>query len=598
MIRPRKPYQLWLTCLALIVPALAYVIHIAGATYALKLNFDAGDLIQYRITFDSHGRQKTLQQDTIVNEVRAQLTGLMQWKIIAKKGDHYQVAGLLRIDTLDDASKSLFQLQHEPIPFEFELASNSTIRRIKFQSIHIDHEAVVIMDILRQFEMNLPPQGVRIWETWFHQDLQASHELLARFTLTWPWGQVLDVEKAWDKQVAGQGTYRFHETSQRLQSIHIERRLVETVMGQFEVDNTLVFKALIDHSPSLAEPRALATETRTLKDLGLSTMAGLARQRNDRKILGDLTLDQLLTELQNLDKDPKENMEFYQRLKAFIALKPGEINALLEFLVKHDIQSEAFKITATALTAVGNDEAQALIRAAIQEADSSERRSRLIPNLTFCEHPNEATEAYVRSLTQDPDPLVSGTAHLGLGTIGHQLRDIEPARATLVFQDYQTQLSQAASDPDKHQAISVIGNIGLQETVQVMKPYLTDANPKTRAKAYEALRFVKAPESERLLIEALKVEQDTIVRELASESLLYDAVEETSLDAIELQLKTESNIQVIKNLARTLANSAKELPRARTILENYSKRCGHPDLCSFLDGIVKSFQSLHGDKHG
>ncbi|MBC7530771.1 MAG: hypothetical protein H7318_04270 [Oligoflexus sp.] len=89
-------------------------------------------------------------------------------------------------------------------------------------------------------------------------------------------------------------------------------------------------------------------------------------------------------------------------------------------------------------------------------------------------------------------------------------------------------------------------------------------------------------------LEALAIQHDpdVRVREEASEALTYGILNGTELSAYEQIFFTESDIAILKNVLRALANRGSE--DAKKIMQKFSANFGRTEVCGYADSLLRS----------
>lgn len=247
-----------------------------------------------------------------------------------------------------------------------------------------------------------------------------------------------------------------------------------------------------------------------------------------RNELGDATLESLLAELARIEANADENVvqtPVYLKLKALIYLQPETCPRLAKELIAAKADSRTMQILTGALASIGNAQAQSALATAIRARPHDEPAlAMLVAALAMVDTPTEASEQALRDLAAtSPLPNVRASAELGLGTMAHQLADIQPHRTARIVRAVAAQLDKATSVDARRQYLLVLGNAGANESLDVIARYLGDAEPEVRAAAAAALRWIDATEADRLLCNALAGDADATVRIEAATALGFRA---------------------------------------------------------------------------
>ena len=75
------------------------------------------------------------------------------------------------------------------------------------------------------------------------------------------------------------------------------------------------------------------------------------------------------------------------------------------------------------------------------------------------------------------------------------------------------------------------------------------------------------------------------MREEASEALTYLPLTDGDLARYEAILFSETNISVLKNVLRVLANTGS--PAAKTLMQKFLDNCGRTEVCGYADSLIR-----------
>jgi HEAT repeat protein len=521
-------------------------------------------------------------------------TGHMRWQVVEQNAELSKIKADIHFEKLEGMNL----MSDSVIPFAFTLHGNGAISDIRFRELDFDQYSFLIMDFLRFFHMQLPAESIEVGHQWSSKepfrptDLPLKNEFQKVDKNTFRMSRVYqNMPKV---EASGQARITLDRTHPYITQIDLEKRLVNRWPGSGAGTSVTEFHAQARDPDSsilqMFEQKAQIMDRFVSENMRQETLMERALQRSHKKILDTETAETLKEQLREAEgKDRRENMPLYQKLKALLSLQPETAAQLLPFLLREEMTGERFRMAATTLTSVGHEEAQSVLREAIASAPDEARKIRLIPNLSFVGHPSTESEKFLRTLSQTAaEPSLRRTAELALGTIAHQLREHDPRRASSILEEFKSRLSQTTDDDQTLQNLTVVGNIGLVQQLESVKPFLTAKSPRIRQRAYESLRHVPGLEAESLLLRALLSEKEVGLREAIAESLTFKPINTEHVSQVKDVLDSEKNLQVIKHLLRALALTAGEAPEIRVYLNQYSDRCAHPDLCGFVSGLVSS----------
>ncbi|MFW7379299.1 MAG: hypothetical protein ACOH5I_10860 [Oligoflexus sp.] len=569
----------------------------------LVIHPQSGSLIQYRIHYETKGQSHLTDPTAAAGQVNPgnlalKFDGVLQLQVLESHPDHSEVEGLLAIESFQGLQTSSMIGRH--LPFRATLTRHGKIKDITFKKEGFIDDSYLTIEVLRFLHHEFPLEKVDIDSHWNY--LEPHHP--KNLTLQTHIAEISNYQVRMQASYA-EGPQNREKNSKKtvydrsrnmIASIIVQRNLISRGLGSLAITNSVSFSAeLIPNGQAITlvaiEPIPVQSEELVVEDLSQSQLLKITKERQWKKILNNQTADLIQSALLTANlQNRQENMPLYQSLKALFMLQPETISTFLDFLLKYSIDDERFNMVATALTYVGNKEAQHLLRTAIDASDEEERKIRLIPNLSFCEKPNAESIAFVESLRDtSATKSIEITAHYALGTIAHQLRDSDTANSNRILNDYAHRLQQSNSNAESAHFLTTIGNIGAPQQIEIVRPYLNSDQIEIKEKAFDSLRHVASIEAKAILVEAVAEQKEARLKEIAASGLTYGQInEDISVEIVDL-LNNETNIQVIKSLVISLANNAERYPQHKTIIQKFLDNCGHPDLCGFVEGIVASF---------
>ncbi|HYX33194.1 MAG TPA: HEAT repeat domain-containing protein [Oligoflexus sp.] len=554
----------------------------------------------YKIDYVSKGQSESLTQGVSGSEMSIELTAYLELRLQCNQQRLIcEVSGRVWPEALKSSHEAFLKEELSQAIFTFDLHSQGLIKNIRMDRQSIGHPSVLVIDILRNLNLNLPNSVVNIGELWPAMVDIPPYPIESRLSVTSSDRKMATLVQTFQtgkyESVSGNGKFQLDHREKDIAAIHIERSLYFQNDFGMKISNQLTFSALrvLSVPPHLSlvaaagqpHPEQMIKETFTH-----DALVAMAKQEKEKEILGQSTKKELYDRLSKAGSDRKKNMPLYRQIKALFNLQPESVKDFKSFLADHDIGSEQFKIIATALTAVGNDPCQKLIRETIESLSDGKRRRRLIPNLAFLDHPSEQSEELLWQLPNiSADQELISLGERSLGTMAHNLRLSEPDRARKIYERFSSQLAAAETVEQRVHNLAVIGNIGLSQNLATANQYISAQNDLVRAKAYDSLRHVNEATAKDILLDGLVKEVKPLVKETIAEALVYGELGPDHVLKIQEQLRTEKNIKAIKSLLRSLANQ--KSANAEAIILQFQKRCAHPDLCGFVDSLVSGLKS-------
>lgn len=296
----------------------------------------------------------------------------------------------------------------------------------------------------------------------------------------------------------------------------------------------------------------------------------------------NLLREKLLSE----DLENKENRtSLFLKLRALFSLHPEEMFKFKEDLLAFDYRDERFILLVSALINVGLPEAQKLLSEVITLCESENKKQSLMTSLAFTGEATKETERFFRDLAQHSDnSTIQGTAHYSLGTVAHFLREHQKERSLHILKEYSQHLL-AGNNEKRVDYLNVIGNIGLPEQVDVIRPYLSSNQKDIRRTAYSALRYVDTAEAHQLLVDAIKEQKDDRIREVAAEALSETQGDQVTLQAYADVLFQEHNRAVLRFTLNNLAKMKDDYPSSLQLIDQFISKCGGDEICRYAQSL-------------
>ena len=210
----------------------------------------------------------------------------------------------------------------------------------------------------------------------------------------------------------------------------------------------------------------------------------------------------------------------------------------------------------------------------------------LIPYLASSKQPTGKMETYLWELTdQDARPEIHGTAALGLGTLGYEVKKSDPSRAKAIQVEFSKRLKSAISSKEKGRYIRVLGNIGGKGITQDLQNHLSEGS-EYRTLALDALRNGEEAEVSPLLIEAITKPGNEEIKFRALQALAGKDRSDSAITFYQEVLVTEKNTLLVKQVLLNLGRVSEDSERALKIVKEFRKSCGNQELCSLAQKIL------------
>jgi HEAT repeat protein len=295
-----------------------------------------------------------------------------------------------------------------------------------------------------------------------------------------------------------------------------------------------------------------------------------------RSELGSATVKELLDNLaalktNSLGREQQQAAEtpLYLKFKALIYVHPESCAQLEPVLETADPSSPAFRIIAGALEAVGHARAQRSLVHAIQARPrDSAALSNLIAALGSVPQPTVETEKAIREVAaSSPDSNTSGTAFLALGSMAKNLSGKDPLRASAIVSFLLQRAAAARSEEQTQHLLQALGNTGSSGAMLLLSQFASNPSPVLRAAAVDALRSIRQPGVDPLLVHVLASDTDPHVRLEAAFALGFRRPSRQSYDAQKTALAAEADEKVRAALLNNLAKMRPRFPEVRSVLE-------------------------------
>jgi len=238
-----------------------------------------------------------------------------------------------------------------------------------------------------------------------------------------------------------------------------------------------------------------------------------------------------------------KSLNHLQSLAEFSA----NLSKIREELVRMDSADEAFAPLVAALAAVGTAEIQNVLREVVEQRSGDWRcYSAVVPSLGLLTQPSASTVEFLVSQSRHPDPDISSTAALAVGSIVHTLSKTDPRKGEELLGSYLAKISSNDTTlDDLKESLAVVGNSGLSSAVPVILKHVNDPRADLRAEVVMALRFMRTTQVEDVLLLRLARETDLEVRLRIVDALIHGPVPERALSQIASALKQRGKTESV-----------------------------------------------------
>ncbi|MEM7556247.1 MAG: HEAT repeat domain-containing protein, partial [Cyanobacteria bacterium P01_A01_bin.84] len=336
---------------------------------------------------------------------------------------------------------------------------------------------------------------------------------------------------------------------------------------------------------NIANQKLVKPQTLFVQPNEAETEAKIQRQE-----LGDATLESLLIELDKAEASQNENnTSLYLKFKALVYLKPETSKILGERLLKAKADSLSMQIISGALGNAGNPQAQsALVKAIAFYRRDWDVLSVLIPSLATVNSPIQEAEDIILDLAfNSSDTNIASTAQLALGTIANNLAKTSPQRSHKIVERFVKALETTKSEQQIRQYLLVLGNAGSPKSLKAIASLTKAKQPKIRATALLALRWIDDKQAETLLTDALIKDTDDGVRLEAAVALGFRKMSPHSFQTQKQAFTSDRSIKVRLSLLKNLWEVRTSFPEVNQIVTQTAQNDVSPDVRKAATNLIK-----------
>jgi HEAT repeat protein len=230
-----------------------------------------------------------------------------------------------------------------------------------------------------------------------------------------------------------------------------------------------------------------------------------------------------------------------------LASRGSNLSLIRDELLRMDSTDPAFAPLVAALAAVGTPEIQGMLRNVVEQRSGDWRTySAIVPALGLLTQPVSETVEFLVQQSRLPDPDFSSTAALAIGSIVHTLSKTDPRKGEQLLSFYMAKIeSNETPLDDLKESLAVVGNSGLVSAAPLLLKQIDHPRADVRADAIMALRFMRTPQVEDVLISRLFQENDLEVRLRVVDALIHGPVPERILEPVAEALKQRSKTPAV-----------------------------------------------------
>jgi hypothetical protein len=288
-----------------------------------------------------------------------------------------------------------------------------------------------------------------------------------------------------------------------------------------------------------------------------------------RSQLGNDSIETVKTALYDIERGSSKlsYSEAYSKVKALIFLHPEVCAELGMVLRDADPTGPVVQLVAGALAAVGSDEAQEALIAAIKTrgGDTASVQPFLVA-LGAVKRPTLAAQVAVEELAwQGSGSDLENAAQLVLGVMAHNLKQRSPQRAAEIVERATAKLS--AVSGAESELIALLGNSGVAEALPIVARFLDHPSPEIRGGAALALRFIDGEPVDEKLARVMTSDQYVSVRLQAETAFEFRNITQTTFEAYAMALRSDASASVRMRVMSNLWRNHDDYPEVIAVIE-------------------------------
>ncbi|NRA66656.1 MAG: HEAT repeat domain-containing protein [Pseudobacteriovorax sp.] len=598
----KKQFKLTIVIISLALIALIlgkFFLNVEIEPVSLKLSPKNGQSFAYQVKYSSRGSTEIdLGTSKQVMSSEATYNGVLVFKFHEQKDNlmHFFVGW--KPDVLN-VSLGGRQTTHgnEAIIGQLSFSENAVIDSYSLPNEVYAKFGPIFSDIFSKFSVGFSQDPVKEWE---YEEKSFQNRYLVQYRI-----KDLDVGAATFKKsykhpdvVLSEGMTIFDASTGMIRQMTLKNKLKNPgKKSESSIDLDVQLspdKTWEDYfgSVSLEQIAQLSLVSDNLTGEGYQKNLNLMMQQNELK---GLTKDDIFHLIQTADTNDKKAMvKLYLKIKALFIVEPTTVWDYRDYILSLDFSSPMLSELLTALTSSGHRESQSMLKQMIKQAETADEKlaNRMIPHLSFVNEPNQETLDFLKDYAKNaPTDNLKGTATLAIGTAAHQLRKTDREKAVSLMKEQAEELNNTPKKDEEtiERKLKTIGNIGVDEQLEIVQPYLESQSEAVRIAAIRGLRHIPNSDAKRILIGIMKDDNNRNYRLAAVDSLGHrDAISEEFSAYVE-HIEKEREVSVLRAIMKNLGNMRKIFPEAHSVIVEFSKNCGHPDLCPYVNSLVKNY---------
>lgn len=392
-----------------------------------------------------------------------------------------------------------------------------------------------------------------------------------------------------------QGQAKVHYDNGIVHKLDLDRRLSQQLGQQTLGEEQLKISIVAAGSHTLSEAelsqhrQQRSTSSKLAKDGYHGAKVALAKKRVGDKTFAQAAEDFFATRPSNLADEPQT----YEMLKAWLVLEPWRSEEIVAWLDQLAPEDPRYDLVGVLLAnAEGEVGQRLLVERITRDLENPKRVAKLAFSLALVEEPSAYTQQAARRWLDATQARPESYLELAPYAAAIGFRSDAKIRAAMAESINAYGLSHN-DDAIRAQSAVALGNLGYEQTMDLVGGWLESSNQVMRLRAVTALRRVQGSTSSAatsaLAMHALHDEAPEVRREAAA-SLHTRPLDNDLISAIERQLMREKDPAVVIKLLQAVASGTHDKPRVRQILMDVNAQCGHPAICRKIEGLLLVLQ--------
>jgi HEAT repeats len=593
---------------------------------APRYQFKVGQQYQYNINYKSHAKSdlsvlfanldKNSQPsqnapNSLSNDFAVKVTGNVSMTVLAKQKENYLISYDFANPTIVITSKGQYVAeQSEMISKDLNreivavVDPNGHIKSVQFAPGVADISQAFGRTILSNTQFITPSKNTKVKE-WTEQEEDQNGTLVARYT-SGSMFENSDVNLSFHKkkikylprqskpqsnhnsgdsditiQPQGELVGKFNTANGYLQELN-GNETKKTIISNKEIgtdDTELHIKFQSMKNLSVPELQDIQTKIRPqltsdARALSYQISEAELEAKTQRQELGSTTIESILADLDKASESnntTKNYTPLYLKIKALIYLKPETSKIFGDRLASAKTGSLSFQLLGSALSSAGHADAQTvLLKAIISKDHDAKALIRLLPNLAAIENPTNQTINTLQNFIETAkDDEVKNMSQLVLGAFANKL-SIEQAKPII---DRFAKALQITKSPEvQRRFLLALGNVGKEEILPMIEPFIQSSNPMLRAAATTALRKLPNTSVDDTLVRLLTQDSDDNVRLEAVSIFGMRKMTSATYTAQKDSLIKDKSVKVRLTILDNLWKVRQDYPEVVQIVKNVAEK--------------------------